>query len=218
MKQKNAFIRGITPLLETEYGWARTEMILDYAQNHLDKLCSDGAEEPSAVKTHTVGKLYPAISVYRALQRAGVSQPDALAFLDRSCSEMAQKQADSMRTMCKIPGFPRLMPKIFRFVTKSTFGEKAGFAATFYPTEKTRCKFDMTKCLYCDVCRRNGCPELTVCFCHTDDVTDGNMHPRLLWNRTKIMGDGADCCDFDLIYLEDGKTAADYQAPQSTEE
>ena len=57
----------------------------------------------------------------------------------------------------------------------------------------------MTKCLYCDVCRKNNCKELIVCFCHTDDVTDGNMHPKIKWNRTKIMGDGGDCCDFDIV-------------------
>ena len=220
MKQNNGFLKDMEKLLEEKLGWARTEMILDYASNNLEALCAQNTDETNAVKKHTVGSIYPCLSLYRALQKAGISQPDALKFLDWACSERARKQAASMQALCRIPGMAKLMPRLFKLVTNQSFGKKAGFSAAFYETEKTRCRFDMTKCLYCDVCRRNGCPELVPCFCHTDDVTDGNIHPRLLWNRTKIMGDGADCCDFDLIYLEEGKTAADYQAasPQETAE
>ena len=218
MKQKNAFLRSLTPLMEDRYGWAKTEMILDHIQNEFDRLCRDNSEESSAVKAHTVEKIYPAIAAYRSLQQAGIPQADALRFLDESISQLAEPQAASMRAMCKLPLVRNLMPSIFRWVTLHTFGEKAGFQATFYPTGKTRCKFDMTKCLYCDVCRRNGCPELTVCFCHTDDVTDGNMHPTLLWNRTQTMAEGGDCCDFDLIHLQKGETPETYRkAPEQTE-
>ena len=217
MKQKNTFMRSLTPLMEERYGWARTEMILDHIQTDYQKLCADNSGESSAVKAHTVEKIYPTIAAYRSLQKAGIPQAEALQFLDQTHSQLAERKAASMRAMCRLPFVRKLMPSIFKWVTLNTFGEKAGFQATFYPTEKTRCKFDMTKCLYCDVCRRNGCPELTVCFCHTDDVTDGNMHPRLLWNRTRTMGEGGDCCDFDLILLKDGETPETYQQPSGPE-
>ena len=217
MSKPNPFFRDLTSMLEDRYGWARTEMILDNAGNFYETLCSENAGETKAIKAHTVDSIYPCISLYRAMQKVGIPQPEALEFLDRASSRRAEKEAASLRAMMKVPGLHKLMPAIFRFVTKRTFGEKAGFAATFYETDKTRCKFDMTKCLYCDVCRRNGCPELTPCFCHTDDVKDGHMHPNLFWNRSKIMGDGADCCDFDLIVLQKGQTPEAYleaaQAP-----
>ena len=202
--------------MEDRFGWGRTEMILDYTETAFQKLCDDNSEESSAVKSHTVGTIYPCIAAYRGIQKAGISQDQALSFMDWACSEIAEKKAASMRMMCKIPGIPQLMPRIFRFVTLNTFGEKAGFQATFYPTGKDRCKFDMTHCLYCDVCRRNGCFELVKCFCHTDDVTDGNMHPRLFWNRSKTMGEGADCCDFDLILLAKNQTPEQYLNPPET--
>ena len=211
MSQKNKFLKDMEPMLEEKFGWARTEMILDYTRNFFEELCAQNASQTSAVKAHTVKTIYPCIAVYRGIQRAGISQLEALSFCDWACSRQAEPKAASMRAMCKIPGIPQLMPRIFKFVTVHTFGEKAGFQATFYPTGSNRCKFDMTRCLYCDVCRQNGCPELVPCFCHTDDVTDGNMHPRLLWNRTRIMGDGADCCDFDLILLGKDESPADYQ-------
>ena len=202
---KNKVFSDIAPILSRQYGEGKKTLILEYAGERFEKLCRENPDQPKAVKAHTVAKIYPCAALYDALQRCGVEKAQALDFLDRSFSEMAEPQAASMRALCKIPGFYRLMPRIFRYVTNRSFGEKAGFRAKFYPTDSTRCKFDMTRCVYCDECRRLGCPELTVCFCHTDDVTDGHMHPKLIWNRRKIMGDGADCCDFDLYIDEKAK-------------
>lgn len=43
-----------------------------------------------------------------------------------------------------------------------------------------------------------GCPELTQFFCKSDDICYGNLHPKLVWARTKTLGMGGDCCDFKL--------------------
>ena len=202
MKKKNKMFSQIAPLLREQYGEAKSQLVLEYAQEKFDALCAETDSDSKAVKAHTHGDIFPCISLYGALQRAGIDRQAAEAFLDRSWSLLAQPKARSMQLMCKIPGVYKLMPRIFWVVTVQQFGEKAGFRATFYPTDSTRVKFDMTRCLYCDVCRRFGVPELIKVFCHTDDVTDGNIHPRLCWNRTKTMGEGGDVCDFDLFVTE----------------
>ena len=194
------------PYLLEQYGREKTERILSAASGIFKGLCADHGQQTKAVKAHTVKVLYPTISLYRAMQAAEIPAGEALSFLDRTCSLRAEPKAASMRAMLKIPGLYKKMPAIFKWVTRHQFGEAAGFQATFYNLGKGRCKFDMTKCLYCDICRQEGCPELTKCFCHTDDVTDGNMHPRLLWNRSKVMGEGGDVCDFDLIVTEKSRT------------
>lgn len=205
MKQKTTVFTDIEPILTEKFGEGKKSLILEYAQTRFRKLCDKNENQPKAVRAHTVAKIYPCVALYEALQCVGVEKADAAAFLDESFSRMAEKDAESIRQLMKIPGMYRLMPRIFRWVTVHNFGAKAGFQAKFYPTDNGRCKFDMTRCLYCEECKRLGVPELVVCFCHTDDVVDGHMHPKLIWNRTKIMGDGADCCDFDLYIHEDGK-------------
>mgnify|MGYP002674773735 FL=1 len=57
---------------------------------------------------------------------------------------------------------------------------------------------DMIKCPYHDACVHYGCPELCPCFCDSDDITYNDLHPDLLWRRTKTLGRGNDCCDFCL--------------------
>lgn len=190
------------PYFVEQYGSCRWEQVLSLAEPVFSALCAGHPHESKAVRAHTVKVIYPTVALYRAMQEAGIPQSEALAFLDRTCSLRAEPKAAAMRSMLKIPGLYKKMPAIFKWVTVHQFGEAAGFQANFYDLGNGRCKFDMTRCLYCDVCRRENCPELTPCFCHTDDVTDGNMHPRLLWNRSKVMGEGADVCDFDLIVTE----------------
>ena len=57
---------------------------------------------------------------------------------------------------------------------------------------------DMIKCPYHDACVHYGCPELCPCFCDSDDITYNDLHPDLLWRRTRTLGRGNDCCDFCL--------------------
>ena len=59
-------------------------------------------------------------------------------------------------------------------------------------------RIDMTKCPYHDACVEHGCPELCPCFCDSDDIAYDDLHPKLLWRRTKTLGRGGDCCDFCL--------------------
>lgn len=191
------------PLLLELYDVTQTGRILDAAQAEYDRLCADHADQVKAVKQHTFDQIYPNVALYRALQTCGIPQPEALDFLDMSCCKLAEPKAKSMQMLCKIPGVYKLMPRIFTSVAKGQFGEAAGFRATYYDCGKHRSKFDMTHCLYYDTCTECGCPELTKCFCHTDDVTDGNIHPKLLWNRTQTIGEGADFCDFDLLVREE---------------
>ena len=196
---KSKIIKEILPMMETEFGIGPAHSAYDCANLRFSQLCRENAEDPKPVKKQTLYNLYPCMALYQGLQQAGVKKETACAFLDRVWSLRAETDASSIRKLLKIPGLYRLMPRIYRKVTLSQFGEAAGFQAVFYDMGPSRCKFDMTRCLYCDLCKKYGCMELVPCFCHTDDVTSGHMHQKLLWGRTKTMGEGGDVCDFDLL-------------------
>ena len=198
MKPKNAMMKDFSRLLPVRIGQERAEQVMTLAWNRLEQLLTAHAGESKALRTHTEGSLYPAISVYEALQQSGIPQADALKIMDWMCCQRAEKQARMIRLSLKIPGLYRKMPAIFRWMTVHNFGEAAGFQARFYETDKTCCKFDMTRCIYYEICRDHGCPELTACFCHTDDVTDGHMHPKIRWHRTQTIGEGGSLCDFQI--------------------
>ncbi|MEF2710090.1 MAG: L-2-amino-thiazoline-4-carboxylic acid hydrolase [Oscillospiraceae bacterium] len=89
-------------------------------------------------------------------------------------------------------------PGIFTKQTRRMFGEAAGFEAREIETTGGVWRIDMIKCPYHDACVHYGCPELCPCFCDSDDITYDDLHPDLLWRRTRTLGRGNDCCDFCL--------------------
>ena len=163
-----------------------------------EELCQKNQTVCKEKKSHLIDNIFPCISYYKALQMNGIPAQEALRFLDESWSFRAQKNADNTKKLLRFGGLYKLYPAMFQWVAKHQFGVKAGFSAKFYSCGKTRCKFDMTKCLFLDTCQAYGCPELTKCFCHTDDINNTNLHPNLCWNRTQFMGKGDALCDFDI--------------------
>ena len=91
-----------------------------------------------------------------------------------------------------VRSYVKVMVRIASFLTK------VANLSSFYPTDGHRAKFDMQQCPYFQICQELQCMELAPTFCETDDICYGNMHPRLIWNRTKTLARGGDCCDFDL--------------------
>lgn len=195
---KNKTMKEMASLIIYRWGEEKSEKIMKNANYRLNILCCENADSPKAVKRHTYNNIFPCISLYEALQKYGISKKEALTFLDESWSIRAKKDADIIKNILKIPGVYKLYPFMYQWVANNQYGIDAGFKAVVYNCEKQRCKFDITKCLFFDTCQKYGCPELTQCFCHTDDVINFNLHPKLIWNRTQFMGKGDKLCDFDI--------------------
>ena len=133
---------------------------------------------------------------------AGTGREEAAAFVTDYYRRLAERAAPVIRTVLKIPGLYRLVPKLFLNTALKHCVPEAGFLSDNRFLSKTEMRFDMVKCPYQDCCVRYGCPELVKGFCDTDDICYGNMHPRLLWGRTKTIGHGDALCDFKLRITE----------------
>ncbi|BDR85009.1 L-2-amino-thiazoline-4-carboxylic acid hydrolase [Clostridium tetani] len=57
--------------------------------------------------------------------------------------------------------------------------------------------FEFTRCALCELCKMEGCPEVTPQLCKTDFITANFGESKLI--RTSILADGASCCDFWFI-------------------
>ncbi len=168
-----------------------TELYHQYCQEH--------SADPPALKQHTEGMIYGGVALYRALQEQGLSQEEAFRQTDEILEEFVEKPAKLMRRLLNIPGLYRTIPGLFRRMGSKKYNEASGFQIKYYEEGKHRARFDVQVCPYFQTCEALGCPELTTIFCNADDTCYGNMHPKLQWNRTKTIGRGGDCCDFDLI-------------------
>ncbi len=193
---KNQFLSQAKSRLCETYGEATGQAITEGAHRRYEELCAENPEEPKAVQAHTRAKIYPAIALAEAMVAQEIPRDEAIDFVKGHAAFRAQIFAKILRTMLKIPGLYKKVPRFGEKMTKKSFGTDANFRATYYDTPTTLMRIDMTQCPYFDTCNQYGYGELTTAFCRGDDIVYGNMHPKLTWGRTKTLGDGDECCNF----------------------
>lgn len=161
----------------------------------LAELWAENADASKERKRHLERQILPGIAAYETLQ-AVMAKEEAYQLIHGYVEAHAREIRRSIERMLRLPGLYRLVPGVFGKMTRMLFNEAAGFAAVEHQTSGGVWRIDMTQCPYRDACVRYGCPELCSCFCDSDDIAYDNLHPKLLWHRTKTLGRGDDCCDF----------------------
>ena len=163
----------------------------------LSQLFWENAGASPEKQRHLESQILPGIAAYETLQTV-MPREQALQTVHDYVERRAWRLKKVFVRLLHIPGLYRKIPGIFAEQTPKLFGTAAGFAATDIQTTGGVWRIDMTKCPYHDACVQYGCPELCRCFCDSDDITYDGMHPKLVWHRTKTLGQGGDCCDFCL--------------------
>ena len=195
-------IRAVCAIAAEDIGKESAERIAEAAQKRYEELCKENSGDSKALRAHTYSRIYPGIAVYEALRKEGIGSEKAVWYVREYFQRVAAKLEPHIQRSLKIPGLARRIPKIFLKMTQKAFGADAGFEYEFPESQGNEIRANMVRCPYFETCRRYGCPEITVAFCDSDDATYGNMHPKLIWGRTKTIGHGGDCCDFLLEYKE----------------
>ena len=160
----------------------------------LQALRADNAAAGKEKQFHLEKQILPGIAAYETLQTV-MPKEEALQTVHGYVEQRAWKLRKLFLALMHVPGLSRKTPGIFTKQTRRMFGEAAGFEAREIETTGGVWRIDMIKCPYHDACVHYGCPELCPCFCDSDDITYNDLHPDLLWRRTKTLGRGNDCCD-----------------------
>ena len=195
-------IKTTCAIAAEEIGKERAGHIAVKAQERFRKLCLENASDPKALRVHTFKRIYPAIAVYEALTEDGIDQEKAAWYIREYFQRFAASFAPHLQRMIRVFGLAKRIPGIFMKVVLKGFGPEAGFRYEFPETGKKEARANVLRCPYYETCKRYGCSEITRAFCDGDDAGYGNLHPKLIWGRTKTIGRGGDCCDFLLKYVE----------------
>lgn len=187
--------------LEREFKNNGLESMLEGVYKRTAELLEDNQNASKALMMH-LEQILPSIAFYEALVAKEGSQEKALAVFEKWCFIKIEKMAKWIPVMMKIPGLYKKVPEIMRIMLDKMFGHAAGFDY-IEKEQKNGFAVDMTICPYVETCKKYGCPELAQFFCKSDDICYGNMHPKLVWGRTKTLGMGGDCCDFSLWIKEE---------------
>ena len=194
--RKNYLIVGFEKTISQQFP-ARAPALRRAMQQRLDQLREDFIGVSQQMQVHLEGQILPGIAVYEMLQTV-LPKEQALQCVHDYVEQRAWKIRHIFVRLLRLPGLYRRVPPIFEKSVHKMFGASAGFTFVFHPAPAGSIRFDMTRCPYHTLCGKYGCPELCHCFCDSDDITYDNLHPKLLWHRTKTLGRGDDCCDFGL--------------------
>lgn len=200
MSKQSYIEKGFIEVCKSRYSEQSEKLITDM-NKRLGTLRKETENESKAMKFHLESQILPGIAAYETLS-AVMGKEQALAEIHRIVEIHSLKMKKVVSKTARFAGMYKRIPKIFLKVTQKTFGRDAGFDYKIYDTDKNTAKLDMLKCPYRMMTVRYGCPELCVCFCDSDDIAYGDIHPKLKWHRSMTLGRGNDCCDFSLSYIK----------------
>ena len=198
--RKNYLVAAFETTLSQKFP-SQAETLKAAFEARLNQLRSENAGASPELQRHLEGQILPGIAVYETLLTV-LSKDEALSTVHGYVEQQAWRLKKAFLMLMRLPGLYRKVPGIFSTQTPKLFGETAGFAAREIQTSGGVWRIDMTRCPYHDTCVKYGCSELCRCFCDSDDVSYENLHPQLVWHRTKTLGRGGDCCDFCLRIKE----------------
>lgn len=195
-------IKTVCAIAAEDIGRDKADIIAKIAQKRYEELLLENKSDSKALRAHSFKRIYPSIAVYGSLKSAGIGSEKAVWYIREYFQRFSAKTVPHIQRLIRVLGVARKMPKLFFKISVKNFGEDAGFKYDFPESHGNEARFNIVKCPYFEICTRYGCPEITRAFCDGDDAGYGNLHPKLIWGRTKTIGRGGDCCNFLLEYKE----------------
>ena len=194
--KSNYIINGFQQTVQERFS-AQSKALNEACMRRLAQLRVENTDASKEKQRHLEGQILPGIAVYETLKTV-MTPEEAFRTVHGYVEAYALSARKMLVGLLRLPELYRLVPGISVRMMHKIFNGAAGVAAKEYRTAGGVMRIDMVKCPYHETCVRYGCPELCACFCDSDDIAYDNMHPKLIWHRTKTLGRGGDCCDFGL--------------------
>lgn len=157
-----------------------------------------------AVQEHLEQKLLPPLAFYRTLQSEGILQEKAFALVREESRKAAEIKKDKMKGLAKMPFAYTIYRLSVKKYMRKNFPEE-GWHTKWVSCNGKEIHFDLHRCLYWEVTNALGCPELCSIYCENDDISFSGLMPKIRFERTGTLGNGAQCCDFHFINTKTGK-------------
>ena len=196
-------IKETCKIVSEDVGKVKAAQIAPSAQNRYEALRAENSSDSKELRFHSYKRIYPGIAVYEAMRSEGISQEKAVWYIREYFQRIAAKRVPFFQRAIKTFGLARKFPYLFMAGIKKSCQPNAGFVYELPESHDNEARINIVRCPYFEICKRYGCPEITSAYCDSDDAGYGNLHPNLIWGRTKTIGHGGDCCDFLLEYKEE---------------
>ncbi len=184
------------------YGPEQGELLYAAACNKYQQLVESKEMYPNqAMNEHIFKRIFPAMALYFSLMDQGVSKEDALQSTLKETQHNARRMKAKNAKLAKLP----FSYTLFRMFAKSHIAKNFpsdGWDVAWKRADGQEVHFDMTHCIYQDMCKEYGCPELCTVFCQNDITAFAGYLPKIKFERAGTLGEGSDKCDFHFIRVK----------------
>lgn len=182
-----------------EFGKEKGEKLyLEVEQNYKDFISSADYRESEAIKYHLTTNLFPTMAYYKTLIENNYDTDTALSYVRKETRKSAEIKKAENEKMAKMPCTYLMYRLAVKSVMKKNFPDE-GFETKWICCDGKEIHFDLHKCIYNDLTKEYGYPELCTVFCENDDIAFNGLMPKIRFERNGTLGKGMDKCDFHLI-------------------
>lgn len=185
---------------KSKYGKEDGKKIFDNAQKLLDELCEKADDRGNnQIRWHLDMNMLPAISLYKTLIAYYKDDKDkALTDTDQMMQIMRLETKEKNKHLgAMFCGYGLFKMFVKKHMNKHYPSE--GWNVKWVKKNSKEIHFNMKSCIYVDVTKQCGCPELCPLFCKNDDVTMSGYMPGIKFERKGTLALGADVCDFHYL-------------------
>lgn len=184
-------LRRWQPVLDDQVDDAAA--LVAQAQERVHEIAARVAVPSEDVREALELSILPGAALYLE-SRARLGQDRALA-LARACfTASAERQSRPFHLLDRTPWLFPILRRWGRTLIRRSFSEPA-YGMRWIEDSPRRLRFDMTRCFYLDTLTALGIPELTVEYCHGDEVLYGGLR-HLEFVRAGTLAQGCAACDF----------------------
>lgn len=155
----------------------------------------------TALQRHLIEGILPGLAFYQILRESGKSQESALAMIDQTFEILFSDNFAKMKKLGRLSFIYRFLRVFIKPAMRPYPPE--GWKIDWLQNDRNAIRFNMKSCFYFDTFSKYGAPELTASFCRVDDLTYGDMSPRIKWQRLKTLGRGETYCDFCFLPVKE---------------
>lgn len=150
------------------------------------------------MNTHVFCRILPAMALYFTFIDSGYSKEEARELVLAETQKNARRLQEENKKMTKLPFTYSLFKMFVKSHMKKNF-PSIGWDIKWIEKSKKEIHFDMTRCIYYDMCKKYDCPELCEVFCKNDITAFKGYLPKIGFERTGTIGEGKAVCDFHYI-------------------
>ena len=182
--------------LAEQHGEFKAATLAGRVQARYDELHASRPRFPKrALRLHLDMLILPGLALYQTLLE---ENDDAEAVLAEMESIFETTFSPLFRFALFVDRAPRSFA-LFRRTARTTLEHifpSEGWERETVEDSDRAFAFNMYACLYLNVLTAYGAPELTPIYCRMDELLYEKLPPVIIWQRTKTLGRGGDCCDF----------------------